>query len=131
VPAADPPAAIPFERIDAEFEAARERCNDLAGQSRDVCVAEARADRRIRKAEVAARGQGTIKAWYDARIARAEAEFDVEKERCGVKAGADREVCVADARVREARVKEEARAARRDAEARETAPGAQGAGAAK
>lgn len=114
--AAEPPAAVEFARIDAEFEAARERCDALAGQPKDVCLAEARADRRIRKAEVAARGQGTIKGWYDAKIARAEAEFGVAKERCGVHAGADRETCVADARQREARVKDEARRARDEAE---------------
>jgi hypothetical protein len=116
--AAEPPAALEFARIDAEFEAARERCDALAGQPKDVCLAEARADRRIRKAEVAARGQGTIKGWYDARIARAEAEFGVAKERCGVHAGADRESCVAGARQQEARVKDEARRARDEAEAK-------------
>jgi len=114
--AADAPVALELQRIDAEFEAARERCDDLAGQAKDVCLAEARADRRIRKVEVAARDQGTPKARYDADIARAEAEFVVAKERCGVRAAADRETCVTDARAREARVKEEARRARREAE---------------
>ena len=117
--AADPPVAVELERIDAEFDAARERCNNLAVQTRNVCLAEARAERRIRKVELAAHSQGTTKARYDARVARAEAEFEVAKERCGVHAGAERETCVADARTREARAKDEARAARREAEGRD------------
>jgi len=120
-PAADASAALEFQRIDADFEAARERCDDLAGQAKDVCLAEARAERRIRKVEVAARGQGTSKAWYDAHIARAEAEFGVAKERCGIRAGNERAACIADARAGEARAKEEARLARQEAEAREVA----------
>lgn len=119
--AADSSAALEFQRIDADFEAARERCDDLAGQAKDVCLAEARAERRIRKVEVAARGQGTSKAWYDAHIARAAAEFGVAKERCGIRAGDERAACIADARAGEARAKEEARRARREAEAREVA----------
>jgi hypothetical protein len=118
---AEPPVALEFERIDAEFAAARERCSDLAGQTKDVCVAEAHAARQIRKAEVAARRQGTVKARYDAQVARAEAEFGVAKERCAVHAGATREACVADARLQEAHAKDAARRARREAEARETA----------
>jgi hypothetical protein len=119
--AGDNSAALELQRIDAEFDAARERCDDLAGQAKDVCLAEARAERRIRKVEVAARVQGTSKARYDAQIARAEAAFGVAKERCGVRAGEERAACIADARAGEERAKEEARRERREAEAREVA----------
>ncbi len=115
-PAAGRPVALELEQIDAEFDAARERCHDYAGQARNVCDAEARAARRIRKVELAARELGTTKGWYDAQIARAEAEFDVAKERCGTRAGAEREACVAEARAREAQAKDEARRARNAAE---------------
>jgi hypothetical protein len=114
---------LELQRIDAEFDAARARCDDLAGQAKDVCLAEVRADRRIRKAELAARGQGTSKARYDAQIARAEAEFGVAKERCAIRAGSERAACVADARADEARAKDEARRARHEAESREVANG--------
>lgn len=124
--AADPSVGLELARIDAEYEAASERCDDAAGQAKDLCLVEARAERRIRKAELAARGQGTIKAWYDARVARAEAEFAVAKERCTVRSGAEREACVADARALEARAKAEAHRARSDAEAREVAGGRAG-----
>jgi hypothetical protein len=81
--------------------------------------------------EVAARGRGTIKARYDARIARAEAESDVAKECCGVRAGDERAACIADARAGEARAKDEARRARTEAEARDVARGDRGAVPAK
>jgi hypothetical protein len=119
--AAEPNVAAELVRIDAEFDAARERCDDRAGQAKNVCLAEARAERRVRKVEVAARGEGTPKARYDAKIARAEAEFDVQKERCGEQAGAARDGCIAEARTREAKAKDEARAERREAEGRSEA----------
>jgi hypothetical protein len=46
-------------RIDRRYET-DERCDDAASQAKDLCLVEARAERRIRKAELAARGQGTI-----------------------------------------------------------------------
>lgn len=108
-----------MDRVDAEYRAASERCDDLAGNPRRVCVAEARAERRIAHSELAAQQKNTPKARYDARVARAEAEFDVAKERCGELAGHPREMCVADARAAEARAKSAARIAREESETRD------------
>lgn len=116
-----PSHALALQRVDADYEAARARCDPLAGQVQEICLAAARAARLIEKADIAARAQGTSKARYDAQIARAEAEFVVAKERCGLRAGAARELCTAEARVAEARSKDEARRARREAERREQA----------
>ena len=119
VSAAEPTYVAELDRIEADFRVARERCDDVRGHLGNVCVAEARAVRRIAKAELEARGKGTPKSWYDARIARAEAEFEVAKERCGERAGHAREQCIAEARAAEARAKANARQARSEAEARE------------
>lgn len=120
--AADPPRAgyvAEHERIDAEYSVAKERCDRYAGNAKDVCLAEARAARRIAKAEAEARFKATPKAWYDARAARAEAEFEIARERCGERAGNAKDVCLAEARATEARAKAEAKLARREAEARD------------
>jgi hypothetical protein len=105
------------ERIDAEYRAVMQRCDRDSGHARDLCVAEARAARRIAKVDAEARAKDTPKAWHDARIARAEAEFLVAKERCGAFADNAKDGCVSEARAAEARAKAEAERARRDAEA--------------
>lgn len=109
-----------LERIDADYRVARRQCEDVAGQAGNVCVAEARAARRIAQAEATARmNKGTPKARYDASVARAEAQLDVAKERCRELAGYRQEVCIADARAAEAHAKESARIARQEAETSE------------
>jgi hypothetical protein len=118
---ADTPRAgyvVEHERIDAEYSVAKERCDRYAGNAKDVCLAEARAARRIAKAEAEARYKATPKAWYDARVARAEAEFAIARERCGERAGNAKDVCLAEARAAEARAKAEAKLVRQQAEAR-------------
>jgi hypothetical protein len=108
-----------MDRADAEYRAARERCDDLAGNPRRVCVAEARAARRIAHSEIALQQKDTPKSRYDARVARAEAGFEVAKERCGELAGHAREMCIAEARADEARAKNAARLDRQDSETRD------------
>jgi len=119
--AADTPLAgyvAEHERIDAEYGVAKERCDRYAGNANDVCLAEARATRRIAKAEAEARYKATPKAWYDARAARAEAEFEIARERCGEHAGNAKDVCLTEARASEARAKAAAKLTRQQAEAR-------------
>src|SRR5262245_41340347 len=106
------------ERIDAEYGVAKERCDRYAGNANEVCVAEARATRRIAKAEAEARYKATPKAWYDARAARAEAEFEIARERCGEHTGNAKDVCLTEARAAEARAKAAAKLTRQQAEAR-------------
>ena len=45
-------------------------------------MAEADGANKVAKADLEARDKGTLKAQTDARIARAEADYDVAKERC-------------------------------------------------
>jgi len=97
---------------------AKERCDRYAGNPKEVCLAEARAARRIAKTESEARYKATPKAWYDARAARAEAEFEVARERCGERARDQKDTCLAEARAAESRAKAEAKLVRQQAEAR-------------
>ena len=62
-----------------------------------------------RTARIALHQKDTPKGRYDARVARAEADFEVAKERCGDLAGHAREMCIAEARADEARAKDAAR----------------------
>jgi hypothetical protein len=97
-------------RIEAEYKADKARCDGLTGNAKDVCQSEAKAKERIAKAELEARAKGTPKAEYEARVARAEAEYDVAKEKCDDLAGNDKDLCVKNAKAAEKRAKADAKA---------------------
>ena len=103
------------DRIQADYKAAKEACNKLSGNAEDVCKAQAKADERIAIAELDAKNKGTAKARADARVVRAEAQYDVAKEKCDDLAGNAKDVCVKDAKAAEQRAKADARAERADA----------------
>jgi chromosome segregation ATPase len=103
------------DRIQADYKAAKEACNKLSGNAEDVCKAQAKAEERIAIAELDAKNKGTAKARADARVVRAEAQYDVAKEKCDDLAGNAKDVCVKDAKAAEQKAKADARAERADA----------------
>jgi chromosome segregation ATPase len=111
-------------RIAAEYKSDKERCGALAGNAKDVCEAEARAKQRIAEADLEAQAKNTPKARYDARVARAEAEYQVAKERCDDLAGNAKDVCLKEAKAAETKAKADANAERQASEARRDAAAA-------
>jgi hypothetical protein len=109
------------DRIAAEYKAGQERCGGLAGNAKDVCEAEARGKRRIAETDLEARTRNTPKARYDARVARAEAEYLVAKERCDDLSGNPKDVCLKEAKAAETKAKADAKAERTSAEANKDA----------
>jgi chromosome segregation ATPase len=99
------------ERIEAQYKADKARCDDLAGNAKDVCKAEAKAAERIAKAQLEANAKGTPKARYEVEVVRAEAEYEVAKERCDDLAGNQKDVCQKEAKATEKKAKADARAA--------------------
>ena len=95
--------------IESESRQALDHCRDLDGQAKDVCRAEARADERVRKADLDARYRGTTAAAAEARVARAKAQFDVARARCGSEHGSDRLSCMRAAREEKAKALSEAK----------------------
>ena len=69
--------------IESDSRLALAKCREDEGQARDICRVEARADERVRKAELEARYRGTVGAAADAKLARAKAKYDVARVRCG------------------------------------------------
>ncbi|HTO67679.1 MAG TPA: hypothetical protein VMM15_41195 [Bradyrhizobium sp.] len=99
------------ERIEAEYKADKARCDELSGNGKDVCIAQAKAKERIAKADLEATAKGTAKSRYEAQVTRAEAEYDVAKEKCDDLAGNQKDVCEKEAKAIEQRAKAEAKAA--------------------
>ncbi|HUP97004.1 MAG TPA: hypothetical protein VM073_03640 [Usitatibacter sp.] len=97
--------------IEAETRVAFARCRDQSGIARDVCKAEVRAEERVKMADLQARYHGTVNAAEDARLARAKAQFDVARARCGSQNGEARIDCLRSAREDRARALEQAKLA--------------------
>ena len=97
-------------RIAAEYKSAKAGCASLSGNPNDICVAEANGKEKIARAELAASYKPTPKTRYEARLAKAEADYAVAKERCDDKAGNAKDVCVKEAQAAQTAAKADAKA---------------------
>jgi hypothetical protein len=96
--------------IVAEAKSARVSCGSLSANAKDVCMAEANGKEKVAKAELAARYKPSDKAGYESRLAKAQADYSVAREKCDDKAGNDKDVCVEEAKAAETRAKADAKA---------------------
>lgn len=103
--------SVAKKAIETDTRAALGKCRDADGLARDVCKAEARAEERVRKADLEAEYRGTVAAAADARLARAKAHYEVAKARCGDQRGEDKLMCLRSARSEKAKALEAAKLA--------------------
>ncbi len=96
------------DRIAAEYKSAKANCDSLAGNAKNVCLAEARGKERIEKAELTADYKPSQTAHYHLTIAKANADYAVAREKCNDRAGKDKKVCLNEAKVEQSRAKAEA-----------------------
>jgi hypothetical protein len=98
------------QRIEQEYRAARERCNALSGNEKDLCVAEAKGRQKVAKAELDAKDRpDDARAQRKLAEARANAEYSVAKEKCD-DMGEQRDACIRQARAARDSAKQRARA---------------------
>jgi len=82
----------------ATYKAARTQCDTLKGNPKDVCVAEAKAAEKRSKAEAEAQYKNTPKEHMNARVAAADADYDVAKVKCKAQSGNPKDVCMKEAK---------------------------------
>ena len=83
---------------DAQYKIDKDACSSLSGNAKDICVAEAKGKDNVAKAEAEAAYKHTPKARENARIAHAQANYDVAIEKCDDLAGNRKDVCVKEAK---------------------------------
>ena len=98
------------DRIASDHKAASMACDSLAGNTKDICKAEAGGNDKVARAQLDAKYQPSLDASYKVRLARAEADLSVATERCDDKAGNVKDVCVKEAKAAEASAKADAKA---------------------
>ena len=84
---------------EGRYDVAKERCDDLAGNAKDVCQREAKTERDKAKANVKMVKE-VRDAVGDAEHTRLEADYKLAKERCDALNGDAKDVCVASAKAR-------------------------------
>jgi len=109
------------ERASAEYKMAKAHCDNMSGNPKDVCIAEAKAAERKASAGAEAKYKNTDRARRDARVEAAEADYDVAKAKCGARVGNDKDVCIKEAKAAETKAKADANAAEKIADARTSA----------
>jgi hypothetical protein len=82
------------DAIKINHKAAKKACDAFANNAKAICVEQANGDEKIAHADLEDRNDPTAKSHYKTRVARAEAEYDIAKQRCDDKAGNDKDVCV-------------------------------------
>lgn len=103
------------------YKIARVQCDAVAGNPKDVCVADAKAARVHAEEEARARYEDTLQAYTRARMKIAAANYDRDKARCAGMAGNERDVCKEQSRAVLVAAQADAKADRKTIEARNEA----------
>lgn len=82
------------DTIEADYKSAKAGCEPLAANAKDICIVDAKGKETVARAELHAAYKPSTKARYDVRLAKAQAEFNLAKEKCDDQAGNAKDVCV-------------------------------------
>jgi hypothetical protein len=103
--------------IEAEYKTDKAGCDSLVDNAKDICLAEAKGKQNVAKADLEASYKPTQKTHYQARVAKAQAEYSVAREKCDDKGSNVKAVCVKEAKAAETTAKANAKAWMKTAEA--------------
>lgn len=101
---------VRITKAEATYAVAKEHCDDLAGNAKDVCVKEARANETAAKADAKAQmktsdanttaNEKTADARKDSTADKLDADYGVAKEKCDAYAGSAKDNCLDQAKAR-------------------------------
>jgi hypothetical protein len=83
---------------DAQYKLDKDACSSLSGNAKDICLAQAKGKDNVAKADAEAAYENTPKAREAARVAHAQANYDVAIEKCDELTGNPKDVCVKEAK---------------------------------
>jgi len=86
------------DRIEAQAKAQRKACVPLKGNAKEVCQLEAKGREKAAKAQLEAEDEPSPDAEKNAKIARAEADYDIARQRCAPLKDRAKDRCVKQAR---------------------------------
>ena len=113
--------AMAKKNADAQYKIDNDACSSLSGNAKDICVAEAKGKDNVAKADAEAAYENTPKAREKARVAHAQANYDVAIEKCDDLAGNRKDVCVKESKAEFVKGKANAKVDRVTADTRQDA----------
>ena len=113
--------AAAYKDAAAQYTADKDACKSMSGNAKDVCIEQAKGKEKIAKAEADAAYKGTPKAREAARVAHADADYNVAKEKCDDLSGNQKDVCVKEAKAAHTKAKADAKVDRVAADTHNTA----------
>jgi hypothetical protein len=109
---------LAYKNAEAQYKTDKASCDRLSGNAKDICVEEAKGKEKIAKADADAAYEGTPKSRENARAARADATYEVAKEKCDDLSGNAKDVCVKEAKAALVKAKADAKVDRVAADTR-------------
>ena len=97
------------DRIAVDYKAAKAQCKALKANAKDICDKEAQGVEKVAKADLEARAKPSDKTNYNVAVAKADAVYEVAKEKCDDLSGNAKDVCVKDAKAAHVKGKEDAK----------------------
>ena len=107
------------KNAETQYKMDKDACSSRSGNAKDICLAEANGKEKVAKADAEAAYKNTPKAREDARVTRAEATYNVAKEKCDDLAGNPKDVCVKEAEAVLVKAKADAKVDRVSADAKQ------------
>ena len=98
-----------YKSASEQYKADKDACKSMTGNAKDVCLQQAKGKEKVSKAEADAAYKGTPKARESARVAKADADYNVAKEKCDDQTGNQKDVCVKEAKAGHTRAKADAK----------------------
>lgn len=108
------------DEVSAKYKSEKAACKSMTGNAKDICIEEAKGHEKVGKAELEQTYQPSMRHAYDAKIAKAKADFDVAKEKCDDKTGNDKDVCRKEAKAAYTAAKADAKVSKKNADATAT-----------
>lgn len=109
------------DQAQATYKVDKAKCDSLAGNAKDICQVEAKAQKMRAEADAKAAYKNDRDAWYDQKVAHADADYLVAKEKCDDLAGNEKDLCQEQAKAAYTKAKADAKAAHKSAEAQSEA----------
>ena len=107
--------------IEADYTSTKAGCGPLLANAKDICQAEAKGKENVALAELEASYKPSAKTRYDVRIAKADADYAVAKEKCDDQTGNAKDVCMKEAKSAHVAAKADAKTQLKTADANKTA----------
>ena len=106
------------KNADTQYKTEKDACASRSGNGKDICLAEAKGKEKVAKADAEVAYKNTPKLREDARVTRADASYDVAKEKCDELSGNSKDVCVKEANAALVKAKADAKVDRVAADTR-------------